>query len=129
MSSALELYDSRVSQITFVNGSAVIHFSHAYIHKSKRMPGRKPGTGWSQEAELIMEDAALADPLPPLPNTIAEGFLEVGGVKHELIPIPFKRKVAARLHLTFADGAKIEITGQKPFLELLGKAIYLEDFS
>jgi hypothetical protein len=76
-----------------------------------------------------MEDAALASPLPPLPNTIAEGFLEVGGVKHELIPIPFKRKVAARLHLTFSDGAEIEITGQKPFLELLGKAIYLEDFS
>jgi len=129
MSSALELYDSRVSQITFVNGSAVIHFSHAYIHKSKGTPGRKPGTGWSQEAELVMGDAMLADPLPPLPNTIAEGFLEVGGVKHELIPIPFKRKVAARLHLTFTDGTGIEIVGQKPILELLGKAIYLEDFS
>lgn len=129
MSSALELYDSRVSQITFVNGCAVIHFSHAYTHKSKGAPGREPGTGWSQEAELVMEDATLAGPLPPLPNTIAEGFLEVGGIRHELIPIPFKRKVAARLRLTFADGAEIEIIGQKPFLELLGKPIYLEDFS
>jgi len=129
MSSALELYDSRVSQITFVNGSAMIHFSHAYIHKSKGTPGREPGTGWSQEAELVMEDVTPAGPLPPLPNTIAEGFLEVGGIRHELIPIPFKRKVAARLCLTFADGAEIEIIGQKPILELLGKAIYLEDFS
>lgn len=131
MSSALELHDSRVSRITCVNGRVVIHFSHAYIHKSKGTPGREPGTGWSQEAELVMEDATLSGPLPPLPlpNTIVEGFLEVGGVKHELIPIPFKRKVAAILRLTFTDGTGIEIVGQKPILELLGKAIYLEDFS
>ena len=129
MSSALELYDSRVSQIALVQGGARIHFSHAYIHISKGTPGRNAGTGWSQEAELVIQGATLAGPLPPLPNTIAEGFLEVGGVRHELIPIPFKRKVAAVLRLTFVDGTGIEIVGQKPFLELLGKPIYLEDFS
>jgi hypothetical protein len=129
MSSALELYDSRVSHIALAHGSAVIHFSHAYIHRSKRTPGRDPGSGWSQEAELVLGDATLSGPLPPLPNTIAEGALEVGGIRHELIPIPFKRKVAARLHLTFADGTAIEIVGQRPFLELLGKPIYLENFS
>lgn len=76
-----------------------------------------------------MGDAILSGPLPPLPNTIAEGSLEVGGIRHELIPIPFKRKVAARLRLMFADGTAIEIVGQGPFLELLGKPIYLEDCS
>lgn len=128
MSSALELYDSRVSHIALVHGRAVIHFSYAYIHRSKG-PGRGPGSGWSQEAELVLGDATLSGPLPPLPNTIAQGFLEVGGIRHELIPIPFKRKVAARLHLTFADGTAIEIVGQRSFLELLGKPIYLENFS
>jgi hypothetical protein len=129
MSSGLELYDSRVSHIDLVDGVAMIHFSHAYIHKSKGKPGRDPGTGWSQEARLLLWEAAASAPLPALPNTISEGFLEIGGIRQELIPLPFKRKVAARLWLLFVDGTQIEIIGEKPVIELLGKPIYLEDFS
>ncbi len=76
-----------------------------------------------------MEEATLSGTLPPLPNTISNGFLEVGGVKHELIPLPFKRKVAAILRLTFTDGTEITIVGQKPILELLGQPIFIEDSS
>ena len=129
MSDALELHDSRVGRIEWVEGAALIYFSHAYIHKSKGRPGRDPSTLWSQEAELILWQATAAGPLPPLPNTIDEGFLEVGGIRHELIPLPFKRKVAARLCLQFADGAAIEIIGTRPMLALLGTPIYLEDSS
>jgi len=74
-------------------------------------------------------NATLSAPLPPLPNTISEGFLEVGGIRHELIPLPFKRKVGAKLYLTFVDGVQTEITGNRPSIELLGTPIYLEDFS
>ena len=129
MSSGLELHDSRVSRIELVDGTAMIHFSHAYIHKSKGKPGRDLGTGWSQEAELVLWEAAVSCPLPPLPNTISEGFLEVGGIRHEIIPLPFKRKVGARLYLLFVDGTETEIVGKKPILELLGTPIYLEDVS
>jgi len=75
-----------------------------------------------------MDDATLLGKLPALPNTIAEGHIEVGGVKHALIPLPFKRKVAATLRLMFEDGAEIEIVGLRPALELLGQPIRLEDF-
>jgi hypothetical protein len=78
---------------------------------------------------LVLLDATASGPLPTLPNAISEGFLEVGGIRHELIPLPFKRKVGARLYLLFVDGTQIEIIGTKPAIELLGKAIYLEDFS
>lgn len=105
----------------------VIHFSHAYIHKSKGSPGKDSGTGWSQEAQLVMQGASSEVPLPPLPNTISEGYLEVGGIKHALIPLPFKRRVAATLYLVFIDGNQLEIVGDRPFVELLGAAIYLED--
>jgi hypothetical protein len=128
VNSGLELQDSRVNHIELADGVALIHFSHAYIHKSKGRPGRDPGTGWSQEAELVLWKAAATKPLPRLPNAISEGFLEVGGVRHEIIPLPFKRKVGARLYLLFADGAETELLGEKPFLELLGVPIYLEDF-
>jgi hypothetical protein len=128
MNSGLELPDSRVSSIELVDGLAIVHFSHAYIHKSKGRPGRDSGTGWSQEAELVLRKAVASGPLPALPNTISEGFLEVGGITQELLPLPFQRKVGARLHLLFADGGEVEIVGEKPFIELLGTPIYLEEF-
>ena len=55
--------------------------------------------------------------------------LEVGGIRHEMIPLPFQRKVDARLYLVFAGGTQVAIIGKKPFIELLGTPIYLEDFS
>lgn len=127
MSNGLELHDSRVSRIEWMDDVAKICFSHACIHKSKGSPGRDPSTAWSQEAELIMWHAAASGPLPALPNTISEGFLEVGGIRPELIPLPFRRKVGARLYLQFADGAEIEIIGKRPQIELLGTPIFLED--
>ena len=128
MKRGLELHDSRVSRIEFADGVAMIHFSHGYIHKSTGAPGRDRGTGWSQEARLIISEAATSGPLQPLPNTIFEGFLEVGGIRHELIPLPFKRKVGVKLYLVFVDGGQIEIVGERPFVELLGAPIYLENF-
>jgi len=124
----LELHDSRVSQIDLLDGVATIYFSHAYVHKSKGTPGRDRGTGWSQEARLVLSAAQTPGPLPLLPNTISEGFLEVGGIRHEVIPLPFKRRVGAKLYLAFIDGVEIELIGTRPFIELLGTPIYLEDF-
>ena len=127
MRSGLELHDSRVSQIDVVDGVATVHFSHAYIHKSQGTPGKGRGTGWSQEAQLVLAGVGAPGTMPSLPNTISEGYLEVGGIRHEIIPLPFRRKVGARLYLVFADGSDIEIVGERPFIELGGRPIYLED--
>ena len=130
MSNALELHDSRVSQIELLDGVATIYFSHAYIHKSKGRAGRDRGTAWSQAALLVLSEVQCHQPLQLiLPNTISEGFLEVGGIKHEIIPLPFKRKVGANLYFSFIDGTEIALSGIRPFLELLGTPIYLENFS
>ncbi len=129
MSDGLELHDSRVSHIEWLDGRARVHFSLAYIHKSQGRPGRDPGTVWGQEAELILEEAAASTASATLPNVIADGFVEVGGVRHELIPLPFQRKVAARLYLQFADGTSVEIAGQRPRIELLGAPLFIEGFS
>lgn len=129
MSKALELHDSRVSFIDVSDGLATIGLSHAYIHKSKGRPGQDPGTGWSQEAWLYLHNAVMSGTSPPLPNTVFEGYLEVGGIRFEPIPLPFKRKVGARLHLVFADGKTTDIVGEKPLIELSGSPIFLEDFS
>ena len=128
MRSGLELHDSRVDGVEINDGDTYLHFSHAYIHKSKGTPGRDRGSGWSQEALLIVAGAVSLRPLPSLPNTISDGYLEVGGIKHTLLPLPFTRRAAVRLCLVFADGASMEMSGRGASVELLGKAIYLEDF-
>jgi hypothetical protein len=123
MSDALQLHDSRVSRIEWLEGAALICFSQACLHISTGKPGREAATLWRQEAELVLWEAHATGPLPPLPNVIAEGFLEVGGIKHERIPLPFMRRVSARLHLQFTDGTVAEITGKRPLIQLLGTPV------
>jgi hypothetical protein len=124
----LELHDSRIDAVDLSAGNAAVHFSHAYIHKSKGAPGVDPGTGWSQEALLVLSGVEVSGPIPTLPSTISDGYLEVGGIKHSLLPLPFTRKVSAKLCLTFADGGRLEIVGKRPIVELLGKPIYVDEF-
>ena len=124
----MELHDSRVDAVEVSGTNASVHFSHAYVHKSSGAPGRDAGTGWSQEALLVLADVTVSGPLPTLPNSISDGFLEVGGVKHELLILPFKLKVVARLYLVFADGSCLDIIGKRPAIELLGQPIFVEDF-
>jgi hypothetical protein len=127
MSSGLALYEARIDYVELVDGVANVHFSHACIHKSPGKPGRGPETSWSQAARLILLEARAASPLPSLPNHVVDGFLEVGGLRQEQLPLPYKRKVAARLWLRLADGAELEIEGQRPVVELEGQPIRLED--
>ena len=127
MKAALELLDSRLDQIDLVDGGAIIHFSHAYIHKSTGTPGKDPGTGWSQEAQLVLTSVSGSRVLPALPNSISDGYLEVGGIRHELIPLPFSRRGKATLSLVFVDGSQLEISGERPVVELSGTAKFLEN--
>ena len=128
MNSALELSDSHVSFINLWEGNATIFFSHALIHKSKGRPGRAAGTSLSQEAELVLYEVTVFGSLPSLPNTILTGFLEVGGIRHEFLPLPFKRKVASVLSLEFVDGSIVAIAGRNSHIELLGRSTLLEEF-
>jgi hypothetical protein len=129
MSDGLELFGSRVGRVEWVDGGARVHFTLAILHKSKGKPGRDPGTVWGQEANLILADAGTSGPPPRLPGNISDGYLEVGGIRHEVIPLPFRRKVDARLCLQFANGTATEIVGKRPFIELLGAPNLLEDLS
>lgn len=129
MNSALDFFDSHVSFIEIWEGNATIFFSHACIHKSKGCPSYDPGNVWSQEAKLVLYDVTVFGSLPPLPNTISGGFLEVGGIKLERLSLPFTRKVAAFLSLEFIDDSIVAIAGHKPHIELLGRPTFLEEFN
>lgn len=126
MQRTLQLFESHISFVDFWEGNATIFFSHAYIHKSKGRSGRDEGEVLSQAAELVLYDITVFGSLPTLPNTVSEGYLEVGGVKHDSLPLPFKRKKSGILSLTFVDGSTVAIAGQKPHLELIGRPTFLD---
>lgn len=129
MSKALELFESRVSQVTSDHGSVTVHFPYAYIHKARGLPGRDPGSGWGQEVELLLEDATIQTRATALPSMIDEGYFEVDGERYEVIPLPLGEHVTAHLHLLFSDGGELDVEGKNPVIKLIGRAIPLEDYS
>jgi len=127
MHSALELFDSRVDRLESAADAVRVHFSHGYVHRSAGRPGSDPGTGWSQELAIVLHDAQVGVERGTLPASIADGYLEVGGVRHDLLPLPFKRRGAATLHLVFGDGSSLTVRGRAPVVETLGQPIFLEN--
>ena len=77
---------------------------------------------------MVLESVSVSDILPALPNTISEGQLEIGGIRHELIPLPFSRRGKATVSLVFADGTHFEVSGDRPVVEVIGAAKFLENF-
>ncbi|HKJ21663.1 MAG TPA: hypothetical protein VKA13_01125 [Gammaproteobacteria bacterium] len=110
MSTALELAGARLDCTEVTDEAALLHFPHVYVHKSRGKSrgrsGRGHGSGWSQEALFTLRDPVSARDLPSLPGTVADGWAEVGGIRHEMIPLSFKRKVPGRLFLALDGGAK-----------------------
>lgn len=128
MSKGLELYQSRVSRVDREQGFVTIHFPHAYIYQAKGTPGRDPGTGWSQEVELLLDEALIDSATATLPNMIDDGYFEVDGERYDVIPLPLGEHDTGHLHLTFADGGELDVAGKHPIIKLIGKAKRLEEF-
>jgi hypothetical protein len=133
MNQMIELHDSNIAVSWFDYGSAIIIFSHAYIHRSEGEPGKDSGTGWSQRAELVIGEAVEIKLPPAWPCKIYDGFWELNGVVHENeIPLPFVGEGKVRLKLDIADGddnfMSVEFVGKDAQLTLLGEARYVEEF-
>jgi hypothetical protein len=127
MGSALDLYESRVSRLERAGDGVAVHFSHAYIHRTRGTPGRDPGTGWSQPAIIWLHRATAAGDLGALPANLQGGYLESGGARFELIPLPFQRRGPATLHLNLDGVRAVTVVGERPSVALTGEPIFLED--
>lgn len=119
-----ELFDSRVSNLRFQDEKAELHFSYTFIYLE-----HKPDVVWSQEVIMLMEHAQLELPLPALPNTVVEGYLELDGKYYESIPLPLPQKQNGQLYLQFADGSVLVLHGEHPEIRLAGEKVFLSDRS
>lgn len=124
MGRVLELFDSRLSSLRFRDETAELHFSYTCIYLQ-----HKPDVVWSQEVIVLMAHARFEKPLPTLPNTVVEGYLELDGKRYEPIPLPLPQKRHGRLYLQFANESVLALHGEQPEIRLVGEKIFLSNRS
>lgn len=129
MNRALELFESRVDRLWAADGRLEVHFSHGYIHESRGEPGSDPGTAWSQELLIVVHDAHVHDDDIRLPDDIVGGWVEAGGERYELVPLPFSRPGGASLRLELRGGGAVQATGRGVSVRPLDAPIFLEELS
>jgi hypothetical protein len=125
----IELHDSKVAELVTRDGAVIVHFLQAYLHKSEGRPGVDSGTGWVQEARLVLEGGSVSGIFPELPCDVVDGELVVGTHRHDNeIPVPLDVTAPAQLHLIFGSVHKVTVAANGVRLELLGEPKYVEDF-
>ena len=97
MNSTIEIHDSRVAEICKCDGTVIVHFLPAYLHKSEGRPVFDAGTGWVQEARLIFTEASVEGDYPDWPCDIADGEI--------IVRAPFEPD--ARIHVMQRRRCKI----------------------
>jgi hypothetical protein len=125
----IEIHDSTVAEIASLEGTVVVHFLPAYLHKSEGRPGIDSGTGWVQEGRLIFTDASVRGDLPNLPCNVMDGELIVDGEQHDNgIPVPLEVTAPSELCLSFCSAHVVKIIGRGVRLDLVGEPRYVEEF-
>lgn len=125
----IELHDSTVAEIANQNGTVIVRFLPAYLHKSEGRPGFDRGTGWVQEAKLSLAHASFSGDCPSLPCNVMNGALAVGEQRCDNeIPVPLESTATAELRLVFDCAHAVIVTSQGVRLELFGEPTYVEEF-
>jgi hypothetical protein len=128
MNSTIEIHDSRVAEICKCDGTVIVHFLPAYLHKSEGRPVFDAGTGWVQEARLIFTEASVEGDYPDWPCDIADGEIIVDGERHNnLIPVPFETGKFTELRLICDSVHTVIIKGRAAKLELVGEPRFVEE--
>jgi hypothetical protein len=126
----IEIHDSILAAISFSQGEARLHFASVYIHESEGAPGRDPGTGWTQEAILRIDNARVEGSFFKFPVSLSDGNIQLGGQPFDNeIPVPLRHNGSIALRLIGGEnGEVVSFTGSGAELELLGEPEYVEEF-
>jgi hypothetical protein len=129
MNSTIEIHDSTIAEISECDGTVVVHFRPAYLHKSEGRAAIDPGTGWVQEARLIFSQASVSGYSPDWPCDIMDGEIVLGNERHRnLIPVPLEVSKLTELRLICDSVHTVTVIGRGVRLELVGAPRYVEEF-
>ena len=99
----------------------------AYVHLSAGEPGLDPGTGSSQEVDVLVREASVAAVPTETFLWISEGSVEIEGSARSSLPLPFEASGAVRLHWTGAEG-RLVVAGRGLSVIPLGEPVFVERF-
>ena len=130
MNRCIELHDSELASVTPRAGAIELLLDPAYIHQSEREPGVHSGTGWVQQVVVRIHGYSLQTAVPPLPDKISDGTLQVGTrLIDNGVPLPFRTEHDIDLQLTLASsGLSLRISGSGMETEELGEPRFVERF-
>ena|ERR1035437_6910993 len=128
MNSIIEIHDSEVAEIGECDGTVTVHFQSVYLHKSEGRPAYDSGTGWVQEAQLVISEASVSGDFPDWPCSMVGGEIILDGERHcNLIPVPLEVRKLTELRLICDDIHTVTIKGRGVRLELVGVPRYVEE--
>lgn len=128
---AVEIHDSILSAVSFLEHEVQLHFSRAYIHQSEGVPLRDAGSGWVQEARLHIYDAKVEGAFSEFPIDLSDGRIQIGqDILENEIPVPLDHTGAVELRLRpkWQERGIVTFTGRGAKLELIGEPRYVEEF-
>lgn len=129
MNEAIELHDSKLTEISCRDGAVVVSLS-AYIHRSAGVPGRDAGTGWMQMATLTFPRASPVEPGAGLPLWVSDGSLRVGATRHEnIIPASGRFDGEVEFSVVLENVETVTVRGRGVCIELHGDARFVEKVS
>jgi hypothetical protein len=126
---AIELHDSELDGLSLVGTSAVLSFTHAYVHESAGRPGVDVGTGWYQPAKLVVTRASFS-PQVQLPTSVSGGSLRIADKVYEnVVPATDTPAGTIDLSLALSTGDILTVHGETLSIELYGERSAVEHFS
>jgi hypothetical protein len=129
MNSIIELHDSRLIEIVSCGSSVVVRFGPAYVHRSALRPGFDPGSVWTQDFDLIVEEAVLESGFTELPCDLDGGSLSVGkDIFENIVPNPLDVHGDIRFSATNLVGESFVMSGTRIVVRPVGEARYVEQF-
>lgn len=118
---SIELHDSELSRIELDGEAIHIFLFPAYIHRD--------GKGWTQEVEIIVNDAKMDGGEVDYPVTLDDGHMQTQlGPYHNLLNIPFAVEGPVKLELELMSGEVIKIKGNGVSHEFKGEPVFVEEF-
>ena len=125
---AIELHDSKLERIER-RGDDLVVILGAYVHRPSGRPGIDAGSGWKQEAHLVVRRGRAADNTSGLPVRLADGHIQVSGeTLDNMIPVPFELSGPSHLQLHTAEGHTLVIDGEGVTASLIGDPKYIEEY-
>jgi hypothetical protein len=129
MNSEVEIHDSTLASVTPDGHDLVLCLAPAYVHRSAGRPGIDQGSGWLQDIDLVISEAAVESLPSEFPVDLSDGSFSVGEVRWDnSIPLPLTVSGTVSLAAVTCRGEFLAVRGTGATAVTRGELRYLEEF-